>query len=724
MAKRRRAAETSPVLEGASGTGTPQPAAAATAAAAADTTMLALDHTTDLQQAADRLTLAASRPEDFFQANETIAEELTSVLRSLFSIARKCEAQRKPFGPLEELHVQGLDSESIWSELELRNVPLEKHTKKTLARLLQSEDMSLAADIASDEEAEGREEASDGEEADDGDADMEGGDSTALLLGGGSVSDGDDDAKGEVDGEDGSDADGDENTSAFKARGKGDKATGTTKSSKQAKNQKTEDMFFDADDMEKFADEGTMDDDDLEDGVLDEMYGGGGGDADSGEEKDQEDDSDEEDDAEMMEELMQEEAESEDEQVGGGIKHEDFFDDGDDGDKPRSKRKLSKKKQSSRRQQEEEEEEEEGGAESDGEDVDDGEDGDASNDEGDEEEEEEEETGVLSAHVQHSRRMKSKISDQERELLAEKPWALRGEVHSHDRPQNSLLEATVDVERATRVAPPPTAEHAMTLLDMGPPRTYGSEGGSSPIAGQEQGRPWRAVRERVLEENHGCDGGRPSEGPQERTEASLLQAVREAGRSVQLPLHTEGCHPRDEGPGRRGRHCHGGGVAFVCRRRGGPGARRTLQEKAGPRSRVLGRWGRDEPGGSKTVTFVEEGRQAESQATGGSGPEAGVQAQSGSREQVREGQDDEGHPGCQERHHRHRGRGINWTGIQHFCEVLQSASGIRDSERQVDREGHGRRCQGHKQESSSTEAMSQLNNRATCLGQSCVALGG
>lgn len=30
----------------------------------------------------------------------------------------------------------------------------------------------------------------------------------------------------------------------------------------------------------------------------------------------------------------------------------------------------------------------------------------------------------------------------------------------------SLLEATVDVERATRVAPPPTAELAMTLLDM------------------------------------------------------------------------------------------------------------------------------------------------------------------------------------------------------------------------------------------------------------------
>lgn len=32
----------------------------------------------------------------------------------------------------------------------------------------------------------------------------------------------------------------------------------------------------------------------------------------------------------------------------------------------------------------------------------------------------------------------------------------------------------------------------------GPPRAYRSEGGSSPIAGQEQGRPWRAVRERGM----------------------------------------------------------------------------------------------------------------------------------------------------------------------------------------------------------------------------------
>lgn len=34
-------------------------------------------------------------------------QELTSVLQGLFSIARKSETQRKPFGPLDELYVKG-----------------------------------------------------------------------------------------------------------------------------------------------------------------------------------------------------------------------------------------------------------------------------------------------------------------------------------------------------------------------------------------------------------------------------------------------------------------------------------------------------------------------------------------------------------------------------------------------------------------------------------------
>lgn len=65
---------------------------------------------------------------------------------------------------------------------------------------------------------------------------------------------------------------------------------------------------------------------------------------------------------------------------------------------------------------------------------DDEEDGTDADDDG-EEEEADDEAG-LTGHSASSRRMQGKISDQEKELLAEKPWALRGEVHSHDRPQN------------------------------------------------------------------------------------------------------------------------------------------------------------------------------------------------------------------------------------------------------------------------------------------------
>ena len=98
--------------------------------------------------------------------------------------------------------------------------------------------------------------------------------------------------------------------------------------------------------------------------------------------------------------------------------------------KSKGKGKASKKYL--RRQQQGAESEEDDGGEG-------GEEEDSSEGEDEQEEEEDEDGGTLTAHTEHSRRMKSKITDQERELLAEKPWALRGEVHSHDRPQNRCL---------------------------------------------------------------------------------------------------------------------------------------------------------------------------------------------------------------------------------------------------------------------------------------------
>lgn len=69
--------------------------------------------------------------------------------------------------------------------------------------------------------------------------------------------------------------------------------------------------------------------------------------------------------------------------------------------------------------------------------IDEEEEEDGSEDDQEEEEEEgEEENEELTGHGAQSRRMRGNISDHERDLLAEKPWALRGEVHSHDRPQN------------------------------------------------------------------------------------------------------------------------------------------------------------------------------------------------------------------------------------------------------------------------------------------------
>lgn len=48
---------------------------------------------------------------------------------------------------------------------------------------------------------------------------------------------------------------------------------------------------------------------------------------------------------------------------------------------------------------------------------------------------------------QQRSRLSSQISDLEKDLLAAKPWELRGEVRAADRPENSFLSLTADIER-------------------------------------------------------------------------------------------------------------------------------------------------------------------------------------------------------------------------------------------------------------------------------------
>ncbi|CAM9269203.1 unnamed protein product [Choristocarpus tenellus] len=172
------------------------------------------------------------------------------------------------------------------------------------------------------------------------------------------------------------------------------------------------------------------------------MYGGGALHGDDGSEED-EDISEAEDDEDMG--LEQEE---QDEDLGGGLRHSDFF--GDDGSEYVNNTSNSqsgmKGKGGKRGKVSFKHSKNKGGEE--------------------EEEEEEREEEELTLHAEKARKMKLKVSELERELLAEKPWALKGEIRAKDRPENSLLEASVDVDRVARSAPPPTVERTMSLLDM------------------------------------------------------------------------------------------------------------------------------------------------------------------------------------------------------------------------------------------------------------------
>ena len=54
----------------------------------------------------------------------------------------------------------------------------------------------------------------------------------------------------------------------------------------------------------------------------------------------------------------------------------------------------------------------------------------------------------------------------EDELVAEKPWMMIGEASSRFRPQNSLLQATVEYDMAAKIAPEVTVETTQTLEDI------------------------------------------------------------------------------------------------------------------------------------------------------------------------------------------------------------------------------------------------------------------
>jgi U3 small nucleolar RNA-associated protein MPP10 len=94
--------------------------------------------------------------------------------------------------------------------------------------------------------------------------------------------------------------------------------------------------------------------------------------------------------------------------------------------------------------EEEEEEEEEDDEEEDDEEEEEEEE--ASNEESDQSEKEEE-SAPQTNYQRRKEALRSQIEELEQQTMATKDWELRGEVKSRDRPENSLLAVSADIER-------------------------------------------------------------------------------------------------------------------------------------------------------------------------------------------------------------------------------------------------------------------------------------
>lgn len=74
---------------------------------------------------------------------------------------------------------------------------------------------------------------------------------------------------------------------------------------------------------------------------------------------------------------------------------------------------------------------------------------------------------TMKGEKHHQSLKKLKLEEQtkqlESEILAEKPWAMRGETSGTARPLNSLLEATPQFEVSSKVAPIVTQEHSESI---------------------------------------------------------------------------------------------------------------------------------------------------------------------------------------------------------------------------------------------------------------------
>ncbi|KDO21231.1 hypothetical protein SPRG_22333 [Saprolegnia parasitica CBS 223.65] len=351
------------------------------------------------------------KPEVFFTPSDDVATTIAHFTKYLFDQGKQCPTTPKT--PLDTLYVDGFDADQIWEQLKLQNEPVAKEVGRYVKRVVKNPKSVVLfhAGADDDEQADADEDMdnddADGSEKDDGELSVE------------DEQDDDDDEAMHSDDEDDEDA-------PKKKRAAPKKTSKKRKRVPDAEG--VEDGFFDWDEMEKAAEEeeneDSMDDEgeDLED--------------------DDEDDEDEDEDG-----LFEDGAVNEKKAT-----YKDFFE-GDDEDADGGN--------------DDDEDDEEDEVEDAGSDED--EDAPTSNKRKaltEDEEEDLAERGILSSHQRRMANLHSQIESLEEEALGDKPWALKGEVKAAARPENSLLEATLEYDRPTRVAPTITVEVTQALEEI------------------------------------------------------------------------------------------------------------------------------------------------------------------------------------------------------------------------------------------------------------------
>ncbi|ETV68438.1 hypothetical protein H257_15601 [Aphanomyces astaci] len=348
------------------------------------------------------------KPEVFFAPSTELATTISHVTKYLYDQAKKRESSSSvDTSSLEALYVDGFDADQIWEQLKLQNEPLAKEVGRQIKKF--AKNPSSVAFFTPEEDG-GAAAAAAGSADDEEDA------SENEQSPDDDVVDGDDDDddkgledEGDVDDDDMDDDDMDDDDD--------DELTSAPKKTlaKKRKRRDLEDGFFDWDEMEKAAEEEELNDDD---------------DDEDGDENDDDDDDFEDEDDDGLNEKT--------------ATYKDLFDEPtEEGDE----------------EDEEEEEEEEGedttrslkrkSAEL-----------------TDDQAEELAERGILSTHQRRSTHLHDQIKSLEDEALGDKPWALKGEVKGMARPENSLLEADLEYDRPTKVAPIITVEVTQELEEL------------------------------------------------------------------------------------------------------------------------------------------------------------------------------------------------------------------------------------------------------------------